>query len=273
MPTVATHFSTIGLSISTDAELLECVEQISPEAEKFPTPHGTYLRWADQSGAELWIQLNSENELVGINPHFGGRSRVRVLLTHSIGSQNDTPLDGRFHGWADPTKASADKSGSYPFLFDSPDAACHREMAFPAEVDVQVAAFAHDIQVFANPKAFDATQTSDTWHTSQSFIPSGLLGSANGPRAEAAFNGHVIRAERRTNTFTGAQFVWCLVSSTGGTFDVVADLEVLPKLPPVGGVISGDFWLTGRIGACAPPESAPILATDNWKRRRQLERR
>src|SRR6266487_2319831 len=142
---VATHFSTIGLSIHTDAELLECVERIMPDAEKFPTPLGTYLRWADPSGAELWIQLDAENELIGVNPHFGGRSRVRVLLTHSIDTGNPNTLDGRFHGWADPTKATAEHSGAYPFLFDAPDAACHRELTFPTEVDVQVAAFAHDI--------------------------------------------------------------------------------------------------------------------------------
>ena len=69
-------------------------------------------------------------------------------------------------------------------------------------------------------------------------------------KAEAAFNGHVIAVERKTNQLTGSEFVWCLVRSTGGTFDVVADPEVLPGQPPVGGVISGSFWLTGRIGAC-----------------------
>jgi hypothetical protein len=269
---VASHFSTIGLLINTDAELIECVERVMPDAEKFPTPHGTYLRWVDPSGAELWIQLNAENELVGVNPHFGGRSRVRVFLTHTLGTGNPNVLDGRFHGWADPAKATPEHSGAYPFLFDAPDAACHLELKLPSEVDVQIAAFAHDIQVFANAKAFDASQTSDCWHTSESFIPSGLLGAANERRAEASFNGHVLRAERRTNHFTGTEFVWCLIRSTGGTFDVVVDPELLPALPPVGGVVSGAFWLTGRIGACAPPTSQ-IVATDSWKRGRQLERR
>jgi hypothetical protein len=269
---VATHFSTIGLPLSTDTELLECVERVMPDAEKFPTPHGTYYRWVDPSGAELWIQLNAENELIGVNPHFGGRSRVRVLLTHFLDMGNPNLLEGRFHGWADPTKAVADQSGAYPFLCDAPDAACHLGLTFPTEVDVQVAAFAHDIQVFPNPKAFDATQTSDTWQTSQSFVPAGLLGAANEGRAEAAFNGHVIRSERRTNRLTGVEFIWCLVNSTGGTFDVVVDPELLPQLPPAGGVISGGFWLTGRIGACAPA-STQILASDSWKRRRTLERR
>jgi hypothetical protein len=267
---VATHFSTIGLIINTDAELLACVEQVMPSAEKLESPHGTYYRWADPSGAELWIQTNAENELIGVNPHFGGRSRVKVLLTHAIDGASPNPLDGRFHGWADPAKATPDSSGAYPFLFDAPDAACHQGLTFPSEVDVQVAAFAHDIQVFANPKAFEATQTGDTWHTSQSFIPSGLMGSSHAGRAEAAFNGHVIRSERRANRLSGAEFVWCLVSSTGGTFDVVADVELLPKLPPAGAVICGGFWLTGRINGCMAP-TAQILASDSWKRVRRVQ--
>jgi hypothetical protein len=268
---VATHFSTIGLAIQTDADLLEIIERILPTAEKFPTPSGTYHRWRDPSGAELWIQFNAENELVGVNPHFGGRSRVRALLTHSIESGSPGTLDGRFSGWADPAKATPESSGAYPFLFDAPDAVCHHALEMPSEVDIQVAAFVHDIQVYANSRAYDATQTSDQWHTSDTFIPSGLMGGSE-LKAEAAFNGHVIAVERRTNQLTGVEFVWCLVRSTGGTFDVVADPEVLPGQPPVGGVISGSFWLSGRIGACEAP-STNIQATDTWKRRRTLERR
>jgi hypothetical protein len=272
MRPVASHFSTIGLAIGTDAELIECVERVLPDTEKFETPHGTYHRWVDPSGAELWIQLNAENELVGVNPHFGGRSRVRVFLTHTLDTGNPNVLDARYHGWADPAKATPECSGAYPFLFDAPDAACHLDQQFPSEVDVQIAAFAHDIQVFANPKAFDAGQTGDSWHTSQSFIPSGLLGAANERRAEASFNGHVMRVERRTNHLTGIEFVWCLVTSTGGTFDVVVDPELLPRVPNIGGVISGAFWLSGRIGACAVT-GPQIVANDGWKRGRSLERR
>ena len=196
---MATHFSTIGLSIQTDAELVECIERILPTAEKFPTPSGTYHRWRDPSGAELWIQFNAENELVGVNPHFGGRSRVRALLTHSIASGSPGTLDGRFSGWADPAKATPESSGAYPFLFDAPDAACHHALEMPSEVDIQVAAFVHDIQVYANSRAYDATQTSDQWHTSDTFIPSGLMGGSE-LKAEAAFNGHVIAVERQNQS-------------------------------------------------------------------------
>jgi len=259
---MATHFSTIGLAIGSDPELVELIERVMPDAERFPTPQGTYLRWVDPSGAELWIQLNGENQLVGVNPHFGGRSKVRVLLTDRLEVGSTSTLDGRFHGWADPERAEREQSGAYPFLFDAPDAARHAELELPAEVDVQIAAFAHDIQVFASVKEFESTQTGNAWHTSRMFIPSGLTGG-DGPKAEAAFTGDVQRSERRTNKLTGADFIWCLVKSTGGTFDIVVDLELLPKPPPVGGVITGSFWLTGRVGGCLPSTQMP--ASEAWR--------
>lgn len=85
---------------------------------------------------------------------------------------------------------------------------------------------------------------------SQSFIPSGLFnlsGSDAPARAEAIFAGHVRETERRTNQLTGDEFVWCLVDSLGGSFDVVIDPELLSNAPRVGGVVHGSFWLSGRI--------------------------
>lgn len=263
-----THFSTIGLIINTDEELLELVERVMPSSERFETPLGSYLRWADPSGAELWAQLNAENQLIAVNPHFGGKSKVRVLLTDLL--ESGTPLDGRYHGWADPEKAEAESSGAYPFLFDAPDAACHSAVVLPGELDVQIAAFAHDVQVFSTPKEFEASQNGEGWHTSKQFIPSGLMGTAeNGYRAEAAFTGHVIQSQTRKNQLSGLDFTWCLVTSTGGTFDIVADPELLPKAPTVGAVVTGTFWLSGRIGACAKTQ---LIASDGWRQRSKTGR-
>ena len=176
-------------------------------------------------------------------------------------------------GSAGPTRPrSPESSGAYPFLFDALDAACHAvEFALRGR-SIRSPRSPTTSRSTRTPSRYDATQTSDTWHTSESFIPSGLLGPGNEVKAEAAFNGHVICVERRTNRLTGIEFIWCLVRSTGGTFDVVADPEVLPGHPPVGGVISGSYWLSGRIGACEAP-STTIQASDTWKRRAALERR
>jgi hypothetical protein len=248
---VASHFSSIGLPLRSEADLDALTERTGPLAEPVDTDRGTYFRWTDPSGAEMWIQVGTGNELLGVSPHFVGKSVVRVRVTARADADSPSPLDGRFHGWADPPAAeTGGADGAYPFLFDAPDAARYDALELPAVVTVQVAAFAHEVETFASLDAYNAAQTGAVKFASQSFIPSGLFdpsGEAGPARAEAIFTGHVIEAERRTNRLTGAEFVWCLVDSLGGSFDVVIDPELVPDVPTVGGVVQGSFWLSGRI--------------------------
>jgi hypothetical protein len=246
---VASHFSSVGFPLRSEADLYELADRIGEHAEPLATDRGTYFRWSDPSGAEVWLQANTDNEGVGMNPHFVGKSTVRVRLTARPDPHSPSPLDGRFHGWADPSD-SEEPSGAYPFLFDAPDAGCHDELELPTTVVVQIAAFAHEISAFDSPEAYMASQTHEVKFASQSFIPSGLFnleGDDRPPRAEAIFAGHVRESERRTNRLTGKDFFWCLVDTLGGSFDVVIDPELLTDLPKVGGVIHGSFWLSGRI--------------------------
>jgi|SRR5579883_300194 len=248
---VASHFSTIGMPVRSEAEIYERAQQLGPLADAFDTERGVYFCWSDPSGAEVWLQVNAENEFLGMNPHFAGKSTVRVRLTARPDTGSPSSLDGRFHGWADPSaEVSDEQQGAYPFLFDAPDAALHDALELPATVVVQIAAFAHEIEAFDSPEAYAASQTGEMKFASQSFIPSGLfnLSDEDTPaRAEAIFAGHVLEAERRTNQLTGNDFIWCLVETLGGVFDVVIDSELLPEVPRVGGVVHGSFWLSGRI--------------------------
>jgi hypothetical protein len=225
--------------------------RIGPVAEPLDTERGVYFRWSDPSGAEVWIQVSTEIEVLGMNPHFAGKSVVRVQLTERPDPGSPSSLDGRFHGWADPVQADdGGLQGSYPFLFDAPDAARHDRLELPAVVTAQIAAFAHEVEAFDSPEAYAASQTGEVKFAAQSFIPSGLfnLSGADAPaRAEAVFTGLVTESERRTNRLTGKEFIWCLVDSLGGSFDVVIDPELLPNVPRVGGVVQGSFWLSGRI--------------------------
>ena len=86
---------------------------------------------------------------------------------------------------------------------------------------------------------------------SQSFIPSGLISPSGDPvdppEPHALFVGHVVEAEQRHNAVTGRPFWWALVETIGGTFDVVIDPELLDEQPRPGHVLSGWFWLSGRL--------------------------
>jgi hypothetical protein len=185
-----------------------------------------------------------------MNPHYAGQSAVRVGLTARLPSGGPSKLDGSFHGWADPAGDTPD-TGCYPFVFDAPDYRLHDELSLPARKEVQIAAFAHEIAAFETVAAYEASQTGDLKYASQSFIPSGLFTPAGdstvSPQAQAIFAGHVLAAHEKINVLTRRAFYWALVETLGGAYDVVIDSNLLAGVPAVGGVISGSFWLSGRI--------------------------
>jgi hypothetical protein len=246
---MASNFSTIGLPVASVEDMKALAKRLGPLAERLAAPSGVYCRWSDPSGAEMWLQLNANNELIGMNPHYAGRSAVRVGLTARLPSARKSELDGSFHGWADPA-GNAPDTGCYPFVFDAPDYRLHEELSLPARKEIQIAAFAHEIAAFETVATYEAR---DLMYASQSFIPSGLFTPAGDstvpPQARAIFTGHVLAADEKINVLTGRAFYWALVETLGGAYDVVIDSNLLPGVPAVGGVISGSFWLSGRITA------------------------
>jgi hypothetical protein len=57
----------------------------------------------------------------------------------------------------------------------------------------------------------------------------------------------VLAADKKINVLTGRAFYWALVETYGGAYDAVIDSSLLSGVPVVGGVITGSFWLSGRI--------------------------
>ena len=73
------------------------------------------------------------------------------------------------------------------------------------------------------------------------------------PESHALIAGHVIEAAERRNAVTGQPFWWALLDTVGGSFDVVIDPELLSNPVHAGNVISGWFWLSGRLQKSAAP--------------------
>ena len=185
---MASHFSTIGLSVDSEDAMFELVNRVGPLAEPLEAASGVYFQWADRSGAELWLQVRG-NDLLGVSPHFTGQSIVRARLTARVTPGDPTPLDGAFHAWADPPTDESPENGAYPFVFDTPDARLHDGLELPVVVTVQVAAFAEEIEAFDSPAAHAAAQEEGApGFASRSFIPSGLFtpqGDSTTPEARA----------------------------------------------------------------------------------------
>lgn len=244
------HLSTIGFPIETGEDFVQLAERVSSAAEEISTKSGTYLRWKGSAGEELWLQLDSRRELIGMNPHFTGASRNRIGIVARVGRPDDTKLDGALHAWASPPGASPEE-GDYPFVFDVPDAALYSDLGVPGVAEAQIAAFAHEVAFFPSEQAYDASQSDDgVRFAAKSFIPSGLFsadGSKTAPTSQAILTGEVLRAEVLTNPVSEVQFWWALVETLGGQYDVVIDPALLERQPTVGGILSGSFWLSGRL--------------------------
>src|SRR4051812_33158042 len=197
---------------------------------------------------------------MGVNPILIGGLSVLVALKWRVSRESRSLIDGTFVAWAFPL-LGADTGGDYPFVFDCPDAATHASLTLPVTVTAQIAAFAQQITVYDSQQAYDEAQAAQGLSFgSRSFIPSGLISPSGEPvvppESHALIAGEVIEAEERTNAVTGQPFWWALVESLGGTFDLVVDPALLQdqQITP-GNVISGWFWLSGRLQTSAPPKA------------------
>ena len=216
---------------------------------------GFYLKFSDASGAEIWVQGNKEQELIGFNPHFAGKSRRLVGLTEAI-EREASALDGGFHAWANPGGEDVETSGDYPFVFDAPDFRLNEILQFPHTCEIQLTAFAsNDFVIFTDAAAYDASQENELKYSSKSFVPVGLFAfdaeeesiDLSVVRPIGKFTGEIKEYELKTNGLSGKKFYWFLIDTFGGEVDVVADVKLISSEPQIGGVVSGQFWLSGKI--------------------------
>ncbi|MSO30360.1 MAG: hypothetical protein EXQ48_05360 [Acidobacteria bacterium] len=245
------QFSAIGFSVSSGDDLAALASHVAERADTIDADGGHYLKWAPPSGEQLWLQVKRNGDAMGMNPHFEGKSSVRVAIEARIVRQAQTPLDGAFLAWANPP-AGAAAGGDYPFAFDCPDAGTHDALALPATLTAQIAAFAQELTVYPSRHAYDAAQAAQgLTFGSRSFIPSGLISPSGEPvtppESHALIAGEVVEAEERQNAVTGRSYWWALVDTIGGTFDVVIDPSLVASPIDAGNVIAGWFWLSGRL--------------------------
>lgn len=254
------QFSSIGFHVSTGEDLAALASSVADHTDSIDTPDGQYLKWAPASGEQLWLQVKRSGDAMGMNPHFEGQSVVRARLEARVTRETHTPLDGTFLAWADPPADSV-AGGGYPFAFDCPDAATLGALELPASVVLQVAAFAQQIAVHDSEAAYHASQAAQgASFESRSFIPSGLISPSGEPvmppESHALIAGHVADAARRINSVSGEPYWWALLDTVGGTFDVVIDPALLSAPIRAGHLISGWFWLSGRVRRDAPPRAS-----------------
>ena len=241
------NFSNIGFRVATFEEFQQILEKVHGISHQIKVNEGSYFIYSDGSGAELFIQFNKQNANIGTNPHFKGKSKRTVCLTHTV-ERTKSELDGAFYCWAAPMEIDNPNSGAYPFVFDLPDFKTIGQIDLPKNFDIQLAAFAQELRVYDSEKEYKDSQTG---LATQSFIPSGLF-SPKGedtipPQARGIFSGVIKQFERKRNGLTNEEFYWLLVDTLGGEVDVVADIGFFEKEPAVNGIVVGQFWLSGQL--------------------------
>jgi hypothetical protein len=245
------NLSDIGFPVRGEQDVNDVIMKVLKNVSEIPCPRGSYYKFADASGAAIYLQANASQELIGFNPHFEGKSRRTVCLTETI-EKESSELDGAFHAWANPSEENNPESGEYPFVFDVPDFRVNADLSFPQNRQVQLTAFAsNEFQVFASERDFYAQQDSELKFAAKSFVPTGLINfhidNTQPPLAFGVFTGEIKEFELKTNELTGEKFYWFLVDTLGGEIDVVADAKLVAAEPSVGGYLNGQFWLSGRL--------------------------
>ncbi len=245
------NLSDIGFDIGSEEEFYKLAEKAYEKASPIEASTGTYFCYSDPSGAELWIQMNEKKELIGANPHFKGSSKRKVCLTAELDGKL-SELDGAFHSWANPLDPENPESGEYPFVFDVPDYKTIGRVKLPQNVEIQLSAFAQELDYYDDEQDFSSKQGGEFKWAAQSFVPSGLFNpnskkAKKRPEALGIFSGIIKNVAKKKNELSGNEFLWLLVDTLGGEIDVVADLRFINKVPEVGGIVHGQFWLSGRL--------------------------
>ncbi len=216
------NLSDIGFPTPDQESINEMIIHVLEVARPTQNARGFYLVYSDPSGAEIYLQGNFDQELVGFNPHFTGRSAVVTTLTEAI-ERDSSDFDGGFRA----------RAGGIEFVFDVPDFRVVSGDGFPREASVQFTAFAsNDFQIGGDSDArFEHLSAPD---------------ADTPPRPVVSICGTVIEAELRRNELSGQEFYWLSVETPIGVIDVVCDPKWIPESPKSGDPISGTFWLSGK---------------------------
>lgn len=253
------HFSQVGFTVqSTDAEAMS--RSIEPLAERCvpETLAGADLVCLvrDPSGAELWIglrkQSNGQAELSSLNPGFAGEGRAKARIVADASDPGLKPFE---------IAVSATLAGDeIPFVFDLADPRQAAQATPGKAVAVSLTGFSFDVQIFKDQKSYYAAQKkggAGVTFASNHFIPSGAFTPEMGgmakedrPTPYADFAGTVVKSQLRTNAAGRGSFWWALVRTYGDcTIDIVFDPHQVKLAPAPGTVVSGRFWLSGRLVA------------------------
>jgi hypothetical protein len=257
MPADVSHFSMIGFAshMNSPGGLGELVDKHSGRCQPIQLTATDIVCVArDASGGDLWISVrrraDGQNEFITLNPGFAGEGRARIEIV----AQNSDPEYLPFEVGV----AARFSDQKTPVVFDLADPSQAALAKGGTSLTVDLAAFSFEPKVYSDEQSYLASQAKANVRLAPNFfIPSGsffekvggaMPDDAKRPTAYADFAGKALKVSHRSNVTGGQDFWWALVETyEGATIDVVMDSSTLTKEPKVGSIISGRFWLSGRV--------------------------
>lgn len=244
------HFSDIGIPYNSEEEMDNLIHIALKTSKKIQCKYGYYLIWSSHTGVQLWIQANKNNNLIGVTPFFDGESSFNAGITKLIKRKNDTKFECAIHAWANPPKENP-TFGYYPFVFDLINYGEYDKHKLPYLAKIKLTAFGNEVSIYKDETAFHENQKPKPGFASKSFIPAGLF-TPDGkktipPTSYAIFTGIILEHKLFINELTQQTFHWLLVNTYGGIIDVVIDPSCINETIEINGIISGSFYLIGKI--------------------------
>lgn len=264
----------LGFITDTEKSYWELWQQVTEYGQTIVTPESAYFRWTPSKNLELWAKVKPTGDIGYLHPHYAGDSIMHVALVEKVAyeDEKDVLADGFFVAYAKPQQGvgfvSEHKNlhygdGTYssyiPFVFNAPDFDRYADLQIPTLVDVQLTAFALMSWSYESEDEWIDKQVE--WDTSgeedpyvwsgETFAPSTMLYERKGPndfpRPTAYIAGTILDTAIITNPVTEEEFCWACIETVAGQLDVVASIQKLNGYMVTGGVIAGDFYLSGRL--------------------------
>ncbi|EME61673.1 hypothetical protein H074_10890 [Amycolatopsis decaplanina DSM 44594] len=263
---VSSHFEAIGIGVTSEDEFGErVVSLISAGTARQIAKKISEHVWTDPSGARLVAQVrNGEIEfllpcLAGTTPAVPVRD-VRLVDDETAMLELLDGVDGEL---------------VCPIAVELEDRAVLAHSGGRLEIgSLVLAALAEDVTVHADAEAYSASQDDDgPKFAADHFIPSGTFSLTERspdrtPSAHALFAGEVIEVETPVNTVTGTAFHRIRVRTIAAIeLDVAIATTDVEQPPARGNIVTGTFFLTGRLGL------QPTDPAENSSKRRRWFRR
>jgi len=262
---VVGHFEAIGIRVTGEDEFAErVVSLVNAGTARRIAPKISEHVWTDPSGARLVAQVRNGSveyllpSLAATTPAVPVRN-VRLVDDETAMLDLLDDVDGQL---------------VCPVAVELEDRAVLAHSGGRLESgSLVLAALAEEVTVHADAEAYSASQDDDgPQFAADHFIPSGTFSLAEPspgwvPSAHALFAGEVIEAETPVNTVTGTAFHRIRVRTIDAIeLDVAIATTEVGQPPARGNVVTGTFFLTGRLGL------QPTGDADSRKRRRWFRR-